>query len=454
MKVTNWRKKLIESLLAAGILVPSASYAVDIPLGDPSFDLYTVPSRGYAYAADPLGAYRPTSPWVDDLDNPPGFTKDNNISNWIYNSNYAEVISASNKRAAPRTGGQAMHGLDGNFNAQELTNVFEANKTYTFSIWAQDDVNHDQNNGASLYIFDGNVTFNPLGTGFLSKQDFTGIPQRTAAMTMAQSQANWQQITISHTVAAGAPEVGHPIGVGFRGFRDTSVDDAALTAVDAITQALYLEVNTTNGTVRLKNQTGTAVNIDYYEITSGQNALNTSWTGLQNASPAISGFPQGNGSGNGWEKAGGSSSSVLAESYLTGNSGVANGANLNLGTAFNVGGSQLLQFKYGKVTTVNTPQTGDYNNNGVVDAADYVLWKNGGPLANDPSPGVQASDYDQWRANFGHKAATSSSSLVTGGVIYVTAGSGAGVPEPASVILVGIGAVVLVISGRKRNSSI
>ena len=67
---------------------------------------------------------------------------------------------------------------------------------------------------------------------------------------------------------------------------------------------------------------------------------------------------------------------------------------------------------------------GDYNNNGVVDAADYVLWRNGGPLQNDATPGVQPGDYDVWRAHFGQ-----------------TAGSGAGgsanaaVPEPATVLL-------------------
>jgi hypothetical protein len=45
----------------------------------------------------------------------------------------------------------------------------------------------------------------------------------------------------------------------------------------------------------------------------------------------------------------------------------------------------------------------DYNSNGVVDAADYVQWRNGGPqpLYNDPTFGVQAEDYNAWRANFG-----------------------------------------------------
>jgi hypothetical protein len=73
--------------------------------------------------------------------------------------------------------------------------------------------------------------------------------------------------------------------------------------------------------------------------------------------------------------------------------------------------------------------TGDYNNNGVVDAADYVAWRNAGPtdtLPNDATPGtVDQSDYQAWRANFG-----------------AGSGSGAGlggsqsVPEPTSIALV------------------
>ena len=38
---------------------------------------------------------------------------------------------------------------------------------------------------------------------------------------------------------------------------------------------------------------------------------------------------------------------------------------------------------------------GDYNANGTVDAADYVLWRNGGPLANEVAdPGtISPADY-------------------------------------------------------------
>jgi hypothetical protein len=62
---------------------------------------------------------------------------------------------------------------------------------------------------------------------------------------------------------------------------------------------------------------------------------------------------------------------------------------------------------------------GDYNGDGKVTAADYVVWKNGGsPTPNSPG------DYTTWKANFG-KTAGSGSSL----------GTAAAVPEPASVML-------------------
>ncbi len=72
---------------------------------------------------------------------------------------------------------------------------------------------------------------------------------------------------------------------------------------------------------------------------------------------------------------------------------------------------------------------GDYNANGVVDAADYVLWRNGGPLQNEvDAPGtVNAADYTAWRARFGNTSGSGSAASV--------------VPEPASVMLVMLGIV-------------
>jgi hypothetical protein len=75
------------------------------------------------------------------------------------------------------------------------------------------------------------------------------------------------------------------------------------------------------------------------------------------------------------------------------------------------------------------PVDGDYNNNGTVDAADYVLWREHlgttTTLPNDTTPGlVSAADYDVWKANFDRGAGT-------GAAV-------ASVPEPASLVLASV----------------
>jgi hypothetical protein len=223
MKINNWCRQLAATLVAAGLWAPTTAYAVDIPLGDPSFETYVVPAIGYAYADD----YRPTSPWVDDLDSPPGYTQDNAASSWLYNAAYAEN-PANSRRGAPRTGNQAMHGLF-NYSAQETSAIFAAGRTYTFSLWAQNDEVLNDTNGVFMYIFDGTVAFSDANS--LASILHTAINARQVGMSAAQSAANWTQISVSHTVAPGAPEIGHPIGVGFFARRDSAVDDATLSFV-------------------------------------------------------------------------------------------------------------------------------------------------------------------------------------------------------------------------------
>jgi hypothetical protein len=84
-----------------------------------------------------------------------------------------------------------------------------------------------------------------------------------------------------------------------------------------------------------------------------------------------------------------------------------------------------LEIEYIRVVLPAPPGVaGDYNNNGTVDAADYALWRNGGPLANESeSPGtVDQADYNLWRANFGASSGGGS-------------GQAAAVPEPAAWLL-------------------
>jgi hypothetical protein len=93
---------------------------------------------------------------------------------------------------------------------------------------------------------------------------------------------------------------------------------------------------------------------------------------------------------------------------------------------------------------------GDYNNNGAVDAADYVVWRNGGPLLNEVAgvtPGqVTPEDYTAWQARFGNAApaAASGSALVAGAV-----------PEPGTfVYLVAAAAGVACIGWGKRATNV
>jgi hypothetical protein len=66
------------------------------------------------------------------------------------------------------------------------------------------------------------------------------------------------------------------------------------------------------------------------------------------------------------------------------------------------------------VNTFGDPLPGDYNNNGAIDAADYVLWRKGGPLANEvDNPGtVNAADYIAWRARFGNSGGSGTAAII------------------------------------------
>lgn len=74
---------------------------------------------------------------------------------------------------------------------------------------------------------------------------------------------------------------------------------------------------------------------------------------------------------------------------------------------------------------------GDYNDDGEVDAADYIVWRKNvdrsNPLANDAIRGtIGPPHYDQWLANFGHTAVGSAASNANGRLDDAT------VPEPAT----------------------
>ncbi len=84
---------------------------------------------------------------------------------------------------------------------------------------------------------------------------------------------------------------------------------------------------------------------------------------------------------------------------------------------------------------------GDYNNNGVVDTADYVIWRNSIGQATLPNRGtgitgpVGQADYNYWRTHFGQTAGSG-------------AMAGATVPEPATLA---ISLIAMIVCGLCRR---
>lgn len=133
---------------------------------------------------------------------------------------------------------------------------------------------------------------------------------------------------------------------------------------------------------------------------------------------------------------------VLTASSVTANLGMISLIGASGFAASIVGGGTILQLEF----TGGGGVLGDYNGDGVVNAADYVVWRNvlanGGSLMNESaSPGVvDQDDYEFWVSRFG-----------------ATSGSGAGtaavIPEPSAAVLLGWTLAALVGAARTVRRS-
>jgi hypothetical protein len=99
---------------------------------------------------------------------------------------------------------------------------------------------------------------------------------------------------------------------------------------------------------------------------------------------------------------------------------------------------------------------GDFNQDGVVDAADYVLWRDtkgqtgaGLPADGNGDQTVNQADYDLWRANFGLRSQ----------IIVNSSGGASGslasgvVPEPSNLALLALGGAIVFCAMTGRSSA-
>ena len=100
---------------------------------------------------------------------------------------------------------------------------------------------------------------------------------------------------------------------------------------------------------------------------------------------------------------------------------------------------------YGPFGPVSAPGlSGDFNNNGIVDAADYTVWRNnlGAPTEaalngnGNGTNGVDQADYALWKSNFG-------ASLGSGSGSSQAIATSAAVPEPTASILMFFAALLI-----------
>jgi hypothetical protein len=198
---------------------------------------------------------------------------------------------------------------------------------------------------------------------------------------------------------------------------------------DRITNSVWITRGTNQGLFNASSELG---------FTDGVSPQNTEWaTALipANAGEAIAATNWADLTFDDWVNAYGGSGTQMRPSRLLNNNAVVHliTEDIYLDLRFTQWSGAGGAFAYERATGTITPPdtTGDYNGNDVVDAADYVVWRetlgqavatNGDGADGNRNGTVDPDDYNVWRMNFGRVFPGPASG----------AASTAAVPEPAT----------------------
>ncbi len=237
------------------------------------------------------------------------------------------------------------------------------------------------------------------------------------------------------------------------------MDGAAIAELAGL-PILKALIHPVTGEIVLYNGTDNSIEFDNYWITSPANALLTAdvdWNSLDDQDFDM----VGTGAGESWDESGGSDASQISESFLLGSSTLAVGESVSIGKAYDTGvpnGNMTLEYH----DLNNSPETlsdgtvkfivpGDMDGNGTLEEADI-------------NPFVEAlTDRASYETNYSSVLAdlvgdfNGNGQLDLGDIsgfkdALAALGSGSfsasAVPEPASLMMLGIATIVLSISRR------
>jgi hypothetical protein len=448
MKVSNWRRKLAATLVASGLLAPSAALAANL-------DTNLVVNPGFENVdAGTMCCYDAVK-----------------ILNWTSGTQtgFAYNISQNYDAGGPLAGGGTYY-FTSNAEGVDVDGQTEIDITMAGQVAQDIDVSAGAT-GALIASGEAAIRLSAAMTSYVNdfdagrvQVDFLNAGGVTLGSTgirdLDSGHLNvWNVTTGRSGVPVGTAKMRVSVFADQRTFGpDGYIDNVDVQVTSGLDEVVYLEVNTTTGQASIKNQSGAAVRLDYYDITSPGSALSAAgWNSLQDQN--LAGFPAGNGTGNGWEQAGAASAKAIGESFLTGKSTLANGQTLSLGAAFNVGGVHDLVFRYTAEPPQDISPVSDFDADGDVDGADFLTWQRGLGITMNATTAqgdadltdaldVDAADLALWTEEFAG-GPTSPNRLVIGSVRYVT-GAANPVPEPGSVILAGVGFALVVRRVRSR----
>jgi hypothetical protein len=430
MKVTNLRRKLAAALVAGGMLAPSAALAADL-------DVNLLVNPGF-----------------EDLNASPA-----TILNWVDGTGLGYTYNSGvYDNGGPLAGG-------GNF-------YFTPNRSSQGDVLAPGVIAQrvDLSTGdAAALIATGQAAYqvSAFFSSYLAQGDFGIVQvdfQNSSNVTLGTGMVqDGDTTTWSRHSSGGLIPVGTTsalvslYSVAFSGGPDGYIDNVDFRVTDeVILPTLELRVNREDGSLQLSNQTGGAVNISGYQITSAFGALDPAqWISIADNYDANSGSTID--SNNIWtELTAAGAHGDLSEADLASGTGgsIGHTESISLGSA----GAWIrtpvedLVFQYisggtvqsGLVSFENAAPAlaGDVNTDGVIDAADWQIVRSnqhvpltGLSLAEAYRQGDLTADGINNHADF--VAFKSAFDAANGAGAFVAMLSGqSSVPEPASVIIV------------------